>query len=145
MKFATAEDIPAIEHLCNLPEVRRWNAFDGAPLATGERWVTPPNMALIDPLGCFLLDSMGEGRYSLHANLIARGRQEIALCFKGLGMLRQTDARELIATIPWTNDKAALFACQFGFKRVGILSGLNWKWNGIEYPVILYRLTLVWE
>lgn len=122
LRFGTPADKELVESICNHPDVRKWTAYQGAPLCNADRYLRAPCMTMIANGGCFLGVALGEGRYEVHTNFIEVGRNALRAGYEAAEiMFTQTDCVELVTKVPTNNPQAKWFAqalgCRYLFTR----------------------------
>lgn len=143
MRFATHDDIPRIEEICNNPVIRIWTAPKGWPACKAEPYVIYPNFTIIGDEGCLLVAHIDTNRYALHVNLLphCRGQKGIAAGKEAMAMVfSRPEVGELFAVVPRCIPQSIWMARKFGFIHQFDKPAM-WDVGGVKFDVCIYQLT----
>ena len=144
MRIAEIKDKALIESIVNHPELRKFNASDGASPCDAAKWLRAPSFVVLVEGGCFLAHCVGPCRYSVHTNFLPeyRGRNALRQAREALDFaFASTDAEELYTMAPANNPQAAWFACAMGF-RFRFKRARVWRHNGADHDMSYYSMTV---
>jgi hypothetical protein len=144
LRIAIDVDKALIERIVNHPELRKFNAHDGAPPCDAGRYLKAPSFVVLVDGGCFLAHCVGPCRYSVHTNLLpeCRGRDALRVARATMDMVfAGTDTEELYTMVPENNPQAAWFACAMGF-RFRFKRERVWRQAGVDHDMRYYSMTV---